>query len=112
VLLYALYRTARGHAADVIVTPLAHGIASHRFSAAGIAAVLVSTIAIMIFGEIIPQSIACRYGMAMGANTIYITYVFVALLFPVAYPIAKACSRLALESPSPVADHVMDSLLH
>jgi CBS domain containing-hemolysin-like protein len=66
----------------------------------------------MIFGEIIPQSIACRYGMAMGANTIYITYVFVALLFPVAYPIAKACPQLAFQSPSPVADHVMDSLLH
>lgn len=76
-----------------------------RFSiAAGLAAVLVSTLAIMVFGEIIPQSIACRYGMAMGANTIYITYVFVAVLFPLSYPIAKVwVASMCVRSMFPAA---------
>ena len=49
---------------------------------------VVSTCIIMTFGEIIPQSLCTRFGLMIGANTIYATKAFIALLFPVAYPIS------------------------
>ena len=49
---------------------------------------VVSTCIIMTFGEIIPQSLCTRFGLMIGANTIYVTKAFIFLLFPVAYPIS------------------------
>ena len=41
-----------------------------------------STLAIVIFGEIIPQAICSRYGLYIGAYTIPLTYIFMVLTFP------------------------------
>lgn len=60
-----------------------------RFLGGGAAAVFGSTILIVIFGEIIPQSICVRYGLQIGAffSKFVLTLMFV--MYPVAYPIAK-----------------------
>lgn len=55
----------------------------------GLAAVLGSTAGIVIFGEIIPQSICSRHGLAVGARTIWITRFFMLVTFPVSFPISR-----------------------
>lgn len=54
----------------------------------GIYAVIGSTLAIVIFGEIVPQAICSRYGLMIGAYTIWLTYIFMVLTFPLAFPIS------------------------
>jgi metal transporter CNNM len=55
----------------------------------GIAAIVISTTAIVIFGEIIPQAASVRYGLSIGAVcapfVLFLMYVFA----PVAYPTAR-----------------------
>uniref|UniRef100_A0A3B1K0L1 Metal transporter n=1 Tax=Astyanax mexicanus TaxID=7994 RepID=A0A3B1K0L1_ASTMX len=42
----------------------------------GVGAVVASTIGIVIFGEIVPQALCSRHGLAVGANTILLTKFF------------------------------------
>uniref|UniRef100_A0A182K384 CNNM transmembrane domain-containing protein n=1 Tax=Anopheles christyi TaxID=43041 RepID=A0A182K384_9DIPT len=60
----------------------------------GLFAVIGSTVAIVIFGEIIPQAICSRHGLAVGAKTIYITRAFMILTYPVSYPTSKILDML------------------
>lgn len=55
----------------------------------GIVAVVGSTVCIVIFGEIVPQAICSRHGLAVGAKTIWITKIFMVLTSPIAYPMSK-----------------------
>ncbi|XP_044258236.1 unextended protein isoform X2 [Tribolium madens] len=55
----------------------------------GLVAVIFSTIAIVLIGEITPQAICSRHGLAIGARTIYITKFVMVLTFPMAYPVSK-----------------------
>ncbi|KAK0560522.1 cell agglutination protein Mam3 [Tilletia horrida] len=55
----------------------------------GIAAVLSSTVLIVIFGEIVPQSICARHGLAIGAFCAPMVHATMIILAPVAYPTAK-----------------------
>ncbi|KAI1900937.1 hypothetical protein AGOR_G00054970 [Albula goreensis] len=55
----------------------------------GLGAVVASTIGIVIFGEIVPQALCSRHGLAVGANTILVTKFFMLLTFPLSYPISK-----------------------
>jgi len=55
----------------------------------GFAAIIISTTAIVIFGEIIPQALSVRYGLAIGATCAPMVLCMMYLFAPIAYPIAK-----------------------
>ncbi|KAF8629020.1 hypothetical protein AX17_005876 [Amanita inopinata Kibby_2008] len=55
----------------------------------GIAAIVISTIAIVIFGEIIPQAASVRYGLSIGATFAPLVLALMYIFAPIAWPIAK-----------------------
>jgi metal transporter CNNM len=55
----------------------------------GVAAVVGSTVLIVIFGEIVPQSICVRYGLPIGGYMSKPVLLLMYLMSPVAYPTAK-----------------------
>ncbi|XP_069557227.1 metal transporter CNNM4 isoform X1 [Brachyistius frenatus] len=55
----------------------------------GLGAVVASTTGIVIFGEIVPQALCSRHGLAVGANTIVVTKFFMLLTFPLSFPVSK-----------------------
>ena len=60
----------------------------------GVAGGILSTAFILIFGEVIPQSVCSRYGLAAGAKTADIVRLFVFLLYPIAWPLSLLLDRL------------------
>ncbi|KAK9814494.1 hypothetical protein WJX72_006765 [[Myrmecia] bisecta] len=54
----------------------------------GFVGLLVSTFVILVFGEIIPQSICTRHGLKIGAQSIWIVKIFIVLLSPIVWPIS------------------------
>eukprot|EP00249_Psilotum_nudum_P015781 c25516_g1_i2 orf=724-2439(-) len=57
-------------------------------------AILISVTLILMFGEIFPQAVCSRYGLAVGATMVPIVRVLVFLFFPVTYPISKLLDHL------------------
>ncbi|KAK3023078.1 hypothetical protein RJ639_043093 [Escallonia herrerae] len=52
-------------------------------------AVVLSVTFVLVFGEVIPQAICTRYGLAVGANFVGLVRVLMVICYPIAYPIAK-----------------------
>ncbi|RCK58237.1 Protein MAM3 [Candida viswanathii] len=57
-------------------------------------AVVTSTVSIVIFGEIIPQSICVRYGLQVGSMFAPFVLVLMYIMYPVAYPCAMLLDHI------------------
>ncbi|XP_071717209.1 DUF21 domain-containing protein At4g14240-like [Rutidosis leptorrhynchoides] len=57
-------------------------------------AVILSVTFVLIFGEVIPQAISARYGLAVGANFVGLVRVLMIVCFPIAYPVGKVLDVL------------------
>jgi len=51
--------------------------------------ILVSVTAVLFFGEIIPQAICVRYGLAIGSALSWVVWGMIGLTFPIAWPLSK-----------------------
>ncbi|KAL6066396.1 CNNM transmembrane domain-containing protein [Balamuthia mandrillaris] len=52
-------------------------------------AVLVSVTLVLFFGEVIPQALCTRFGLAIGANTAWLVKLLMIGLFVIAWPLSK-----------------------
>ncbi|XP_072959645.1 DUF21 domain-containing protein At4g14240-like [Typha angustifolia] len=54
-----------------------------------VVAVILSVTFVLAFGEVIPQAICTRYGLAVGANLVWPVRILMIVCYPIAYPIGK-----------------------
>nr|XP_027186708.1 DUF21 domain-containing protein At4g14240-like isoform X2 [Cicer arietinum] len=57
-------------------------------------AIILSVTFVLFFGEVIPQAICSRYGLAVGANFVWLVRILMIICYPVAYPVGKVLDRL------------------
>jgi metal transporter CNNM len=62
--------------------------------ATGFLAGVISTGLIVIFGEILPQAFVSRYALNVGAKTTWLVRIFIAVLYPVCWPISKVLDKM------------------
>ncbi|WFD27056.1 hypothetical protein MNAN1_002052 [Malassezia nana] len=55
----------------------------------GVQAVIVSIVLVVIFAELIPQSVCSRYGLFIGAHMAMFTRVVMFILWPIAWPVSR-----------------------
>lgn len=70
----------------------------------GLYAVIGATLGIVICGEIIPQALCSRHGLAVGARTIWITRFFMLITFPLSFPISLLLDKVLGEEIGNVYD--------
>jgi CBS domain containing-hemolysin-like protein len=64
-------------------------------------AIILSVTAVLFFGEIVPQAICTRYGLAIGANMAWFVKGLMALMFIVCYPISLILDKALGEDHQP-----------
>ncbi|XP_010440510.1 PREDICTED: DUF21 domain-containing protein At4g14230 [Camelina sativa] len=52
-------------------------------------AIILSVTFVLFVGEVIPQAICSRYGLAVGANLVWLVRILMVLSYPISFPIAK-----------------------
>ncbi|GAB4843470.1 DUF21 domain-containing protein At4g14240 [Ancistrocladus abbreviatus] len=57
-------------------------------------AILLSVTFVLAFGEVIPQAICTRYGLAVGANFVWLVRILMIICCPIAYPVGKVLDYL------------------
>ncbi|KAL1334684.1 hypothetical protein AAHE18_11G194900 [Arachis hypogaea] len=57
-------------------------------------AIILSVTFVLFFGEVIPQAICSRYGLAVGANLAWLVRILMIICYPVAYPVGKVLDYL------------------
>ncbi|XP_045806448.1 DUF21 domain-containing protein At4g14240-like isoform X1 [Trifolium pratense] len=57
-------------------------------------AIILSVTFVLFFGEVIPQAICSKYGLAVGANLVWLVRVLMIICYPVSYPVGKVLDRL------------------
>ncbi|KAL4364936.1 hypothetical protein HN51_024917 [Arachis hypogaea] len=57
-------------------------------------AIILSVTFVLFFGEVIPQAICSRYGLAVGANLAWLVRILMLICYPVAYPVGKVLDYL------------------
>ncbi|CAD7701894.1 unnamed protein product, partial [Ostreobium quekettii] len=60
----------------------------------GLYGVLGSTVLIVLFGEIAPQAACSRYGLVIGAKTLWLTKLVIFIFYAVAFPISKVLDKV------------------
>ncbi|PWN50751.1 DUF21-domain-containing protein [Violaceomyces palustris] len=55
----------------------------------GLQAVIVSIVLVVIFAELIPQSVCSRYGLVIGAYMAVPTRILLIILWPIAFPVSR-----------------------
>ncbi len=57
-------------------------------------AIFLSTVLILLFAEIIPQAFFTKFGLYAGAKLIWLVRLFIAILFPLAYPLSLLVEKV------------------
>ncbi|KAG0608859.1 hypothetical protein M758_8G138400 [Ceratodon purpureus] len=57
-------------------------------------AVILSVTFVLVFGEVIPQAVCSRHGLAIGANFVGLVNVLMILCRPISYPVGKILNHL------------------
>ncbi|XP_073362939.1 uncharacterized protein [Aegilops tauschii subsp. strangulata] len=52
-------------------------------------AIILSVTFVLAFGEVVPQAICTRYGLAVGASFVWLVRIVMFIAYPIAYPIGK-----------------------
>lgn len=68
---------------------------------AGVTAAFIATALIVIFGEILPQSVFSRYALTLGSRTAWLVQIFIFIFYPICYPLALILDKvLGAELPT------------
>eukprot|EP00026_Physarum_polycephalum_P007462 Phypoly_transcript_07522.p1 GENE.Phypoly_transcript_07522~~Phypoly_transcript_07522.p1 ORF type:complete len:526 (+),score=71.48 Phypoly_transcript_07522:47-1624(+) len=68
-------------------------------------ALILPTLTVMIFGEIIPQSFCTRYGLAVGARCVWIVRFLQLIFLPIAFPMAWLLDKVLGEELGNIYSH-------
>lgn len=53
----------------------------------------------ILYFQVIPQAICTRYGLAVGANFVWLVRILMITCYPVAYPIGKVSGTTEIATP-------------
>lgn len=75
-------------------------------------AILLSVTLLLMFGEILPQAICTRYGLAVGATMAPVVRVLLVIMFPIAWPVSKLLDKILGEKHSLFRRAELITLVH
>lgn len=60
-----------------------------RFFGTGLMAIILSTVLVLLFAEILPQALCTKYALTIGGRAIWLVRLSIFCLYPLAYPLAR-----------------------